>query len=79
MKYVYHGSKISGLKELIPHKSTHGVYVYATKDKEIATIMSKQCGDDATYSLTTSIDGKLDLVERMPRVFEKMFSNPFSL
>lgn len=79
MEYVYHGSKIHGLKELIPHKSTHGVYVYATKSKEIATIMSKKCGDDATYSLTTNKEGKLDLVERLPHAFDKMFSNDFSL
>lgn len=79
MKYVYHGSKVHGLKELIPHESTHGTYVYATKSKEIATIMSKKCGDDATYSLTTNGEGKLDLVERIPCAFEKMFSNTFSL
>lgn len=79
MEYVYHGSKVHGLKELIPHKSTHGTYVYATKSKEIAIIMSKKCGDDATYSLTTNEDGKLDLVERIPYAFDKMFSNDFSL
>lgn len=79
MEYVYHGSKVNGLKELIPHKSTHGTYVYATKNKEIAIIMSKRCGDDATYSLTTNHEGRLDLVERIPHAFEKMFSNPFSL
>lgn len=39
MEYVYHGSKIQGLKMLIPHKSTHGTYVYASKIKEIAIIM----------------------------------------
>lgn len=79
MEHVYHGSKIQGLKTLIPHKSTHGTYVYATKSKEIAIIMSKKCGDDATYSLGTNRDGKLDLVERLPHAFEKMFSNKFSL
>lgn len=79
MEWVYHGSKTQGLKMLIPHKSTHGTYVYATKSKEIAIIMSKRCGDDATYSLGTNGDGKLDLVERLPHAFEKMFSNKFSL
>lgn len=79
MEYVYHGSKVPGLKMLIPHKSTHGIYVYATKIKEIAIIMSKRCGDDAAYSLKTNGDGKLDLVERLPHAFEKMFSNKFSL
>ena len=79
MSYVYHGSKTQGLTKLIPHKSTHGIYVYASKSKAIAVIMSKKCGDDATYSLTTSSDGKLDLVERIPHAFDKMFSNEFSL
>ena len=79
MAYVYHGSKVEGLKVLEPHKSTHGFYVYATVSKEIAIIMSKRCGDDATYSLTTGSDGKLDLVERIPNAFSKMFSNSFSL
>lgn len=79
MSYVYHGSKVHGLKALILHKSTHGTYVYATKSKEIAIIMSKKCGDDATYSLTTNDEGKLDLVERIPHAFDKMFSNTFSL
>lgn len=79
MEYVYHGSKVHGLKTLIPHQSTHGTYVYATESKEIATIMSKRCGDDATYSLSKDEDGKYALVERIPHAFEKMFSNDFSL
>lgn len=79
MGYVYHGSKVHGIKKLVPHNSTHGTYVYATKSKEIATIMSKKCGDDATYSLITNNEGKLDLIERIPHAFDKMFSNPFSL
>ena len=41
--------------------------------------MSKRCGDDATYNLGSNKDGKLDLVERLPHTFEKMFSNKFSL
>lgn len=79
MEYVYHGSKIQGLKILSPHKSTHGTYVYATKVKEIAIIMSKRCGDDATYTITINDNGKIDLIERIPHAFEKMFSNKFSL
>ena len=35
MSYVYHGSKTQGLTMLIPHKSTHGIYVYASKSKSI--------------------------------------------
>lgn len=79
MEYVYHGSKTKGLKVLIPHESTHGKYIYATNNREIAIIMAKQFGDDATYSLELSSDGKYDLVERIPHAFEKMFTNEFSL
>ena len=79
MKYVYHGSKVHNLKEIVPHQSTHGNYVYATNDKTIAIIMSKRCGDDATYSLYENEYGKYDLIERIPGAFNKMFSNDFSL
>ena len=79
MEYVYHGSKMHDLKELEPHESTHGNYVYATKDKTIAIVMSKRCGDDATYTFGTPKDNVYDLVERIPFAFKKMFSNDFSL
>ena len=73
MSYVYHGSKTHGLTELEPRPSTHGTYVYATDDKSIAIIMSKRCGDDATYSLSRNEKGGYDLVERIPGAFNKMF------
>ena len=76
---VYHGSSVPALKELKPHQSTHGCYVYATPIKEIAIIMSKRCGDDATYSLDKYTNDKYQLVERIPFAFDKMFSNSFSL
>ena len=79
MSYVYHGSKTHGLTELEPRPSTHGTYVYATDDKSVAIIMSKRCGDDATYSLSRNEKGGYDLVERIPGAFDKMFSNDFSL
>ena len=79
MGTVYHGSKTHGLTELTPHTSTHGTYVYATSDKRIAIVMSKRCGDDATYTLSTNDKGGYDLVERLPGAFDKMFSNDFSL
>lgn len=80
MKYVYHGSKVHGLKTISPHRSTHGTYVYAMEAKEIAIIMSKRCGDDATFSLSRNDNKeKYNLVERIPHAFEKMFSNEFSL
>ena len=79
MEYVYHGSSTRGLKELTPHKSTHGNYLYATDDKRIAIVFSKRCGDDLVYSFGKNDDGPYHLVERMPGVLEKMFSNDSSI
>lgn len=82
MKYVYHGSKISGLKEIEPRKSTHGKeWVYATKSKCIATIFLKNYGSDFTYVLSGkgTKENPAIIVERKPRMFEKMFSNGGSI
>ena len=79
MEYVYHGSSTRGLKELTPHKSTHGVYVYATDDRRIAIVFSKRCGDDYVFSFGQNDDGPYHLVERMPGAFDKMFSNDSAL
>lgn len=46
MGYLYHGSSVSGLKRLEPHKSTHGTYVYATPYKELTIIFSKRANND---------------------------------
>lgn len=79
MEYVYHGSKTHGIKSMEPRPSTHGTYVYATANKSIAIIMSKRCGDDATYTLRGDGQGHYELIERIPHAFDKMFSNDFSL
>ena len=79
MEYVYHGSSNQDIKELIPHKSTHGTYVYATSERAIATIMAQRCGDDATFTLSGFGNGIYDLVERIPDAFDVMFNNSFSI
>ena len=82
MGIVYHGSKEHGIKRLEPKKSTHGVYVYATHDKVLATIFSGRCGDDLTYNIghfDTDKSGPWELVEKLPGAFEKMFSNSASI
>ena len=80
MEYVYHGSKVHNLKELTPHESTHGNYVYATPLKEIAIVMSAQYGNDTVYTFgRNNKDKPYDLVERIPGAFDKMFRNSFSL
>jgi len=79
MEYVYHGSKTHGIKSMEPRPSTHGTYVYATESKAIAIVMSKRCGDDATYSFMRNKEGTYDLIERLPHAFDKSYSNDFSL
>ncbi len=82
MGIVYHGSKSHGIKQLLPMKSTHGVYVYATPDKALAVHFSGRCGDDLTYDIghfNTDKNGPWELVENIPGAFEKMYSNSSSI
>ena len=77
---VYHGSSTQNLKRLEPRESTHGKYLYAAKERAIALIYGKRCGDDLTYYLGR--DKEKDpwtLVERLPGAFDKMFSNGLSI
>lgn len=77
---VYHGSSVGSLETITPHKSTHGTYVYASYDKEVATIFAKKCGNDLTYGIgRTNKSEPWTLIERVPGAFEVMFNNPFSL
>lgn len=79
MSYLYHGSSVSGLKRLEPHKSTHGTYVYATPYKELTIVFSGRAGGDMTYSLFRTNNEPWQLVERVPNGFEAMFSNSASI
>lgn len=77
---VYHGSSVENLKTIVPHKSTHGVYVYASYDKEVAIVFAKNCGNDLTYSMgRTNKSEPWTLIERVPGAFEVMFNNSSSL
>ena len=77
---VYHGSSVGSLETITPHKSTHGTYVYASYDKEVATIFAKKCGNDLTYEIGRANKSEpWTLIERVPGAFEVMFNNPFSL
>ena len=79
---VYHGSKEHGLKKLEPRKSTHGQYLYATKDKVLALHFGKRCGDDLTYDIDhfdTDENGPWELVENIPGAFEKMYATSSSI
>lgn len=76
MGYLYHGSPNKGIKELQPHQSTHGEYVYATPFEELAVFFAKCCGDDRVYSLyRNEKSDPWNLVELVPGALERMLSN----
>ncbi len=80
MSTLYHGSSITNLKELSPHPSTHGNYVYATPYKELAIIFSGRSGDDQVITLYRNEDtDPWQLVERVPLAFQTIFNNSASL
>ena len=79
MSFVYHGSHTSGLKKLVPHKSTHGNYVYATEDKALPVIFSGVAGDDLVYSLFRENKGSWQLVERVPECFSVIYNTSASV
>lgn len=80
MQTLYHGSRQSDLTKLLPHQSTHGNFVYATKNKELAIIFSGRYGDDLTYTLFRNHDNEpWQVVERIPGAFSKMFNNSSSI
>ena len=82
MKYVYHGSKIQGLKKLETRSSTHQKeWVYATCSKAVATIFISNGGSDFYYSISGSGTKKSPLVlaERKKGMFDKIFNLSGSL
>lgn len=74
MKRVYHGSSNGNIELLIAHRSTHQKdCIYATENKVVALLfMGKGNGDLDTR--ISSVNGKLELVERRPGVLEKLYN-----
>ena len=72
-KIVYHGSSNPNIKELKPHKSTHQKNcIYASYNKVAAMLfMGKGNGDLDTR--VSSIDGKVELVERREGVLKTLY------
>lgn len=80
MEYLYHGSKMSGLKVLEPRESTHGTFVYATPYRELAIHFSKRCGSDLVYSIGTFNNSDIwEIVENIPGAFKKMYNTSASI
>lgn len=73
-KIVYHGSPDGTIDLLTAHKSTHQKKcIYATDNKSVAFLfMGKDKGDLDTR--ISSVNGKLELVERRPGVLEKLYN-----
>ena len=72
--YVYHGSNITGLKSLIPNKSTHNkLWVYASKTREAAVIFISNKGSDLYYDLSSNND-IIELTERKEGMFKDIFN-----
>lgn len=81
-KYVYHGSKIQGLKKIKKNKSTHGKeWIYATLSKAISTIFISDNGSDLYYYLqgNGSDNNPVILVERKKDMFKQIFNVSGSL
>ncbi len=82
MNYVYHGSKVKGLAVIELRVSTHQQnLVYATKSPCIATIFLSNGGSDLIYALggQGTIEKPAYLVERLPGMFDKIFSGEGSI
>lgn len=70
---LYHASKISGLRELTPRPSTHGVeYVYAIKSR-ITAICFGAPKDDFDL-LMDEVDGIPVLYECYPGAFQRIYA-----
>lgn len=71
---VYHGSPNGNIEFLTAHKSTHQKdCIYATDNKVVALLfMGKGNGDLDTR--ISSVNGKLELVERRPGVLEALYN-----
>lgn len=76
MKYVYHGSSIPNLQIIKANESTHmKKWVYACTTKAISTIFLSSLGSDLYYSLSgDGVDYPVELVERKPGMFKKIFN-----
>ena len=74
-KYVYHGSKVTGLTEISPKEGTQlGKYVYATDEELIALIFSSR-HKGGTFAMSIGLTGsgeslKYMINERIPNAFD---------
>ena len=82
VKYVYHGSRIQGLKTIKKNKSTHDKpWVYGTLSKEISIIFISNKGSDLYYYLSGdgTKNNQVVLVERKENMFKEIFNISGSL
>ena len=73
-KIVYHGSPNPNIEELTPHNSTHQQdCIYATDNKVVALLFMGKGNGDLDTRIST-IDGKLQLVERREGVLNCLYN-----
>ena len=70
-KEVYHASRKQGLRMIRPRRSTHGRWVYATKDPVVAACFLGNLGGDFTCTIGRDpLTGKPFICERLQGAFE---------
>ena len=77
-KYLYHGSSIDGIEELIPQLSNHNKkYVYITDNYCLAIIYAYNPlpRPEGFFTYRFSKDGKLNYDEYFPNQLEKIYKN----
>ncbi len=80
MDELYHGGQVPHLEKLIPHESTHGKYVYATPNKDLAILFSVHKFDDLLLTIKFDEETKkYQIIERVPGVIEHAFKTSSSV
>ena len=81
MNYVFHGSRIPGLKIITKHKGTHQKEcVYAVNSEVIATLFAYNEKSNGDYDTSISIENGIPtIVERWPGILEKIYTTKASL
>lgn len=75
-KIVYHGSPNGDLKEISSYKSTHQKpCIYASYSKVVALLFMGKGNGDLDTRIST-LDGKLELVERRRGILNSLYNHP---
>lgn len=71
---VYHGSPDGNIQVLKPHRSTHQKdCIYATEKKVVSFLFMGKGNGDLDHRIS-SVDSKIELVERRPGILEQLYN-----